>query len=350
MLRFLSIQHLAVIDSLEVEFSPGLNVLTGETGAGKSILVEAVGLLMGGRASPELVRTGESQATIQAIFEVDDGQDLIVRREISAQGRSRSFINGVLVTANALREGTAPLVELHGQHEHQTLLDPSSHLDLLDEFAGLRAAREAVGHAYGAWGTIGNALDALRIDEREKAARLDLLRFQLGELDRAAPRPGEDEELEARRHVLASAEKLQQLCGEAYSALYDSDEAVLARLGQVWRKVGELAEIDVTFVPYLEARDTIKAQLEDLAYALRAYADGIDASPSTLQEIENRLALLERLKRKYGRTLADVVAARGSIASQLDALEHAEGRLAELDAEHQVARNDFLGKARSLSA
>jgi DNA repair protein RecN (Recombination protein N) len=350
MLRFLSIQHLAVIDSLEVEFSPGLNVLTGETGAGKSVLVEAVGLLMGGRASPELVRTGESQATIQAIFDGNDGQELIVRREVSAQGRSRGFVNGVLVTANALREITAPLVELHGQHEHQTLLDPTSHLDLLDEFAGLQTPCEAVAGAHRTWVAIGRALDALRIDEREKAARLDLLRFQLGELDRAAPRPGEDEELEARRRVLASAEKLQQLCAEAYSALYESDQAVLAQLGQVWRKVGDLADIDARFAPHLEARDAIKAQLEDLAYALRIYADGIDASPSTLQEIENRLALLERLKRKYGPTLADVTAARASFAQQLDALEHAEGREAELDAACQIASEEYLAKARRLSA
>ncbi len=132
MLRFLSIQHLAVIDSLEVEFRAGLNVLTGETGAGKSMLVEAVGLLMGGRASPDLVRTGQSQATIQAIFDGEHGEELIVRREVSAQGRSRGFVNGVLVTANTMRESTTGLVELHGQHEHQTLLDPASHLELLD--------------------------------------------------------------------------------------------------------------------------------------------------------------------------------------------------------------------------
>jgi DNA repair protein RecN (Recombination protein N) len=350
MLRFLSIQHLAVIDSLEVEFGPGLNILTGETGAGKSMLVEAVGLLMGGRASPELVRTGESQATVQAIFETGDGREVIVRREVSAQGRSRSFIDGTLVTATALKEAAAPLVELHGQHEHQTLLDPASHLDLLDQFAGLGTAREAVSRAFAAWSGVRGQLDALRIDEREKAARLELIRYQLGELDRAAVRPGEDEELEARRRVLASAEKLQQLSSEAYAALYDSDQSALASLGRVWRRVGELADIDARFVPHLEARDAVKSQLEELAYALRVYAEGIDASPAALQEADNRLALLERLKRKYGRTLAEVIATRTSLAAQLDALEHAEGRVAELEAALQSARSAYLGLARDVSA
>src|SRR5687768_16887936 len=154
MLRFLRIEHLAVIDAVQVEFEPGLNVLTGETGAGKSMLVEAVGLLMGGRASADLIRTGETQAQVQAEFDVADrqaGQTLIVRRDINAQGRSRAFVNDTLVTAAALNDQTSPLVELHGQHEHQTLVDPQSHLHMLDEFAGLAALREEVSEAFRAW-------------------------------------------------------------------------------------------------------------------------------------------------------------------------------------------------------
>src|SRR5688572_23501512 len=277
MLRFLRIEHLAVIDALQVEFEPGLNVLTGETGAGKSMLVEAVGLLMGGRASPDLIRTGETQAQVQAEFDVADlnvgttndgtaseggtasgtvsegdttsgggtkrerprredsktrerrrdeglrstglhggitgvqvrsagvqvrhaglqaslhvpgaglqpSRVLIVRRDINAQGRSRAFVNDVLVTAATLGEETSPLVELHGQHEHQTLLDPQSHLLLLDEFAGLTASRGEVGEAFRQWKRLQSELEALRMDEREKAARLDLLKFQVGELSNA---------------------------------------------------------------------------------------------------------------------------------------------------------------------
>ena len=209
MLRFLRIEHLAVIDAVQVEFEPGLNVLTGETGAGKSMLVEAVGLLMGGRASADLIRTGESQATVEAIFE--GPAELIFRREITSQGRSRAFVNDALVTAAALKDETASLVELHGQHEHQTLLDPQSHLFVLDEFAGLAAEREAATAAFHKWRRLQSELDAFHLDEREKAARLDLLTFQLGELEKAQIRRGEDEDLDTARRVLANAEKLERL-------------------------------------------------------------------------------------------------------------------------------------------
>ena len=167
MLRFLRISHLAVIDRLQLEFHPGLNVLTGETGAGKSILVGAVGLLVGGRASSDLVRTGEEAAVIEAIIETVDGRELIVRREISAQGRSRAFVDGALVTSAALREMTAALVDLHGQHEHQVLLDPSTHLDLLDEFAGLTPDRAAVAYAFGQWQQLRDVRERLARSEQE---------------------------------------------------------------------------------------------------------------------------------------------------------------------------------------
>src|SRR6186713_2635277 len=263
MLRFLRIRNLAVIDAVEVEFERGFNVLTGETGAGKSILVEAVGLLLGGRASADLVRTGEAQATIEAIFEAADASELIVRREISAQGRSRSFINGALATAAALRDLSERLVELHGQHEHQALLDPLTHLPLLDAFARHDGLVDDVRVAWADVRTLREQLDRSRMDSREKSARLDLIAFQLGEIEKAAPRTGEDEELAAAKQVLASADRLQRLCEESYATLYDSDQAVLASLGGVWKRVGELATIDPRFAPYAEARDTIKPQLED---------------------------------------------------------------------------------------
>jgi len=353
MLRFLRIEHLAVIDALEVEFGPGLNVLTGETGAGKSMLVEAIGLLLGGRASADLIRTGESQATVQAVFDLHtangDSTELIVRREITSQGRSRAFVNDTLVTAAALKEQTEPLVELHGQHEHQTLLDPQSHLTLLDDFAELQSDKAMTAEAFREWRRLHAELDAFQMDEREKAARLDLLTFQVGELDRAAVRPGEDDELATLRRVLGNAEKLQRLCGEAYASLYDSDEAALARLGAVWKRVGELAEVDPIFRPHLDARAAIKSQLEDLAYTLRSYGENIDASPARLQEVEDRLALLERLKRKYGPTLDGVVALRQTLARQLESLRHGDERKAELTAEAESARNSFLDHAKRLS-
>ncbi len=349
MLRFLRIEHLAVIDEVQVDFEPGLNVLTGETGAGKSMLVEAVGLLMGGRAAADLVRTGEAQASVQAIFEVGP-HELIVRRDISAQGRSRAFIDDALVTATALDDRTAPLVELHGQHEHQTLLDPQSHLSILDEFAGLTPSRDRTAAAFRRWKQLQSEFDAFQMDEREKAARLDLLTFQVGELEKANVRPGEDDELETSRRVLGSAEKLQRLCNEAYSALYDSDDAALVQLGHVWKRVAELAEVDPVFLPHVvEARDAIKPQLEDLATALRSYGEHIDASPARLQDVEDRLALIERLKRKYGPALSDVIEKRNALSRQLDALQNADERRAGLEAETDDARSEFLTSARALS-
>src|SRR2546422_11111557 len=307
MLRFLRIRNLAVIEAVEVEFEPGFNVLTGETGAGKSILVEAVGLLLGARASQDLVRTGEAQATIEAIFEPAEGGELVVRRDITAQGRSRSFINGTLATAAALRDLSARLVELHGQLEHQALLDPLTHLPLLDEFADVTDLASRVATSWSAVRTVRDELERSRMDAREKSDRLDLIAFQLGEIERASPGQAEEEELAALRQVLASAELIQRLCEESYAALYESDQAVLAGLGGVWKRVGELATIDTQFAPYLDARDNIKAQLEGLAFFLRNYAEGVDAAPARLQQVEDRLALLERLKREYGPTLSDVI-------------------------------------------
>ena len=239
MLRFISIRNLAVIDRLEVEFEPGLNVLTGETGAGKSILVGAVGLLVGGRASADLVRTGEEQATVEAVFEDPSGAELMIRRDVSVQsGRSRAFLNGSLVTSAALRELAADLVDLHGQHEHQVLLDPASHLDLLDAFAGLTEDREAVRAAFTRLQSLVGERNRLASDAREKTRREEYVRFQLTEIDRAAPRAGEDDELVTARQVLGNAERLQRLCADAYTALYEGEEAALPTLSVVWKKLG----------------------------------------------------------------------------------------------------------------
>jgi len=351
MLRFLSIRNLAVIDRLELEFEPGLNVLTGETGAGKSILVGAVGLLVGGRASAELVRTGEDQAAIEAVFEDPDGRELMVRRDISSQsGRSRAFMNGVLVTSTALRDAAAQLVDLHGQHEHQVLLDPASHLDLLDAFAGLEAERERVGEAFARIQVVTSERDRLATDLRERTRREEYLQFQLTEIRRAAPTPGEDEELSTSRQVLANAERLERLCAEAYTGLYEGDGAALPALAAVWKRVGELASIDPQFQPYVSARDAVKSQLEDLAYFLRSYSAGIDTSPARLQEVEDRLAVLERLKKKHGPTLQDVIETEAALTRELQSLAHSGERASELDAELEIARTAYLRLAEALSS
>jgi DNA repair protein RecN (Recombination protein N) len=350
MLHFLSIRNLAVIDRLELEFQPGLNVLTGETGAGKSILVGAVALLAGGRASADLVRTGADQASVEAIFEDASGTELIVRRDVSQGGRSRAFLNGALVTSTALREEAMRLVDLHGQHEHQVLLNPTAHLDLLDAFAGLQPARAEVREAYLRWRALQAERDRLATAVGEHARRAEFLEFQLTEIRRAAFHAGEDDELTGSRQILANAERLQRLCAEAYTLLYESESAALTNLSAVWKKVGELASIDPQFGPYLAARDSIKSQLEDLAYFLRSYDAEVDASPERLQTIEDRLAQLERLKKKHGPTLADVLHSAVEFERELEEIAGAEDRASKLGADLDAARTAYVREAARLTA
>ncbi len=349
MLRYLAIRHLAVIDRLELEFGSGLTVLTGETGAGKSILVGAVALLVGGRASADLVRTGEEMATIEAVFEAHDGREILLRREVSAQGRSRAFVDGALATSGALRELAGALVDLHGQHEHQLLLDPASHLDVLDAYAHLGEDRDAIGERFARWQQARAERDRFADARRESALRAEFLAFQLAEIDRVNPKPGEDDELASLRQVLANADKLQRLCADAYQALYEGDQAALASLAIVWRKVAELAAIDERFASHAAAKDAVKAPLDDLAYFLRSYSADIDASPARLQEVEDRLAALERLKKKHGPTLAEAIAKRDQLSRDLDAVEHGSERAAALDGALAGAASDYLERARQLS-
>jgi DNA repair protein RecN (Recombination protein N) len=335
MLRTLRIRNLAVIEAVEVELDPGFTALTGETGAGKSILVEAVGLLLGGRASSDLVRTGTDAAVIEAVFEQPDGREVLIRREITASGRSRSFVDGQLATAALLRDVSADLVELHGQHEHQSLLDPTTHLRFLDTDAGLEGAAANVATLWQRLRDCRERLSSASMDARERQARLELVSFQLGEIDAVKPVAGEDVELDATRRVLANAERVEGLCRSAHDELYESERAALTQLGNVWKKVEELAQLDPAFAPHVEARTAVKAQLQDLASFLRAYADGVDASPARLQEVEDRLARIERLKRKYGPTLDDVLAKAAALREDVSRLGGSEEQAADL--EHHVA-------------
>jgi DNA repair protein RecN (Recombination protein N) len=350
MIRFISIRQLAVIEALDLSLEAGLTVLTGETGAGKSVLVEGIGLLLGGRASADMVRTGATAASVQAIIATPGGPDVIVRREVSSEGRSRAFIDDVLVTAGTMRERVSAWVDLHGQHEHQTLQVPETHLDLLDRVAGLLPGRTDVARAHAAWVAARDALAATQMDTRERAARIDLLSFQLGEIDKVQPLEDEDEQLAATRQILANADRLQRLGQEAYQALYEDEHAALQTLSVVWKRLDELAHVDSSVQPYAGLRDGLKAQLDDLAFFLRQYVSSIDASPERLQEVEDRLASLERLKRKYGPTLAEVRLHHQTLAEQLAALQQPEGQLSALQAAADAAADAFLAAASRLSA
>ena len=348
MIRYLAIKNLAVIESVSVEFERSFNVLTGETGAGKSILVEAVGLLLGGRASQDLVRTGTDLAIVEAIFDVA-GEEIIVRREISAQGRSRAFVSGALATAAALKDLADRLVELHGQHEHQQLLDPDQHLAVLDAWGGLQPRREGVTEAFAAVRHLRAQLEQLRMDGRERAARLELVEFQLSELKKADLRPGEDEALTTQRELLRSADTIQRLCHEGYSELYDAEQSVLTGLGRVWKRVADLAAIDPRFAMYLDQRETMKPQLEDLAVTLRDYGQSVDASPGRLGQVEERLALLERLKRKHGGTLDQMIAHRDKLEAEHATLTGSGATPAALEEQLAAASAVFLNAAHALS-
>jgi DNA repair protein RecN (Recombination protein N) len=349
MIRFLSIHRLAIIEQLDLEFGPGFTVLTGETGAGKSILMEAVGLLLGGRAMADLVRTGADTAMVQAAIERPDGREFLIRREVSVQGRSRAFIDDVLATTAALRDTVGDLVDLHGQHEHQGLLLPQTQLDLLDQFAGLTDQRAVVAERFQTLASLRDALRDVQTRDRDREARIDLLSFQRTEIDKVAPRAGEDEELATQRQVLANADKLNRLCTEGYGALYDDDHAILGELNAVWKRVGELGQLDPTFAPFLERRDAIRTELEELAFALRDYASSLDASPERLQHIEDRLAQIERLKRRYGPTLDEVLDKRSAIDAELQALDTSADRAADLSRRMTDARDLYLAAARPLA-
>ena len=349
MILFLSIQNLAVVDELELELQPGLTVLTGETGAGKSIILGALGLLVGGRAASDLVRTGEGRARVQATVEDDTGQDIILRREVTAQGRSRAFVGDTLATASALQDVGRRLVDLHGQHDHQALLDPANHLTLLDAYAGLDEESTAVGDAYRQWRAVRGRLDQLRRSDRDRADRVDLLTFQHQEIDRSDPAVGEDTTLLATRLRLANADRLASLCGQAYSALYERDDSIVAGLGQVWRQIDELSELDTQFAAYADGRAAVESQLEDLAFFLRSYSAKIDASPDELEAVETRLAELERLKRKYGPTLDEVVEHREQVGQELAALASGSEQLDTLQIEEADRRATFDRVAQTLS-
>jgi DNA repair protein RecN (Recombination protein N) len=318
MLKLLRINNIALIPALEVEFTEGLTLLTGETGAGKSILIDALGLLLGDRASPDLIRSGEDRAVVEAVFEMPDavalleerglsadGDEVLVRRELQSSGKGRATVNGALVPVSLLRDLAPRLTVIHGQHEPQGLLDASGHVDLLDRFAGTDDGRP-LAEFFRDLRAAEAALERLRGDRREAQRRREMLEFQATEIDRAGLSPGEEEALRVEKARQANAGRLASLSGEAYALLYDDEGAALSRLGQVFRRVEDLAAIDPSFQPFLEARAAALAPLEDLALRLRDYHEQLELSPGRLDEIEARLATIERLKKKYGATVEEV--------------------------------------------
>ena len=348
MIRFLSIRDLAVIDRLELELDPGFTILTGETGAGKSIVVGALGLLRGARASASLVRTGAERAVIEAIIETPEGREQALRREVSAQGRSRAFVDGRLVSTGRLREISGSLLDLHGQHEHQALLDPESHLDLLDRYADLDSLRLTVSERFVSWREAKTQLEHFQAEAETRVEQEGLLSLQLRDIEEINPIEDEDTALQAQRQILANAGRVHLLAAESYTELYEGDHSALDALDRIWRRVEELAELDPSFAPHLEAKAATISQLEELAYALRAHASGVDAAPERLQEVEDRLAKLEHLKRRYGPSLREAINRRTELTMKLEQFTETLD-MDSLVTEASIARSSYLEAAEALS-
>lgn len=373
MLTHLQIRDVALVEAVDLEWAPGFHALTGETGAGKSILMDALGLALGNRAQREAIRAGADTASVQAAFVIapdspamailremelappfDPEEDLlIIRRDISRQGPSRCWVNGRLVTVSQLQRLGRALVEIHGQHDQQTLLSPAEQLAVIDQFGGehMREPLAAYTQAYEGWREAQAALAHWEMDEAERARRIDLLRHQVNEIDRAAITPGEDEALEAERRVLRHSEQLAQLVREAFAALYGEGDGGGAAddLAQAGQLLAKAAELDPRLQDVKGALEEALVHVEESRASLRRYADDLEADPARLDDVESRLALLQELRRKYGPTLEAVLAFREQAAAELADLEAYADRRAEKERELAEREAELLQAAAALT-
>lgn len=358
MLLELVIENYAVVERLRVRFHSGLNLLTGETGSGKSIVVDALGLLFGGRASAEMVRTGSEKARISGIFEVPDGlpagmeaedEELLIEREILANGKSRAFVASRPVTAAVLRELAPLLGDIHGQHDQQRLFESDAQLEMLDGFAGNNAALEAVGENYAQWRKCVQDLEQLEKAEQDRLRLADLWQYQRKEIESVSPKVGEDGELEGERRILQNSAKLEEAANTAYSALYDSAGSALSQLRIAHKKVDEICRIDPSLDGVLKTLQPAEAAVEDASFELRHYLGKLESDPGRLDEVEARLAALERLKRKYGPTLEEVLAFLAEIQRQMEVVENAEEHRQKLQRERDKAGKAYEQVAARLT-
>lgn len=367
MLTLLKIRNVALIDEIELEFGRGLNLLTGETGSGKSIIVDSLGALIGDRVSSDLVREGETTATIEGLFStsVDDefrsildesgveigdthDQDIIVRREISLAGKNRIFLNSQLITQAFLKRVGPYLADIHGQGDQTGIYDVETHIAMLDDFARVNDLKVRVAEAYRSISAIRSQLASLEKDTAEKLQLLDILRFQVNEIRSANLTPDEEQELEAEKLRLSNVEKLTSLSDDAFALLYDNAESTSTTLEKAQRKVNELADFDAQFAAYSESVATARAVIEDLSFAVRDFRSRLEFSPERLDEIESRLAEMLRLKRKYGGTIDAVLEHLEVSEERLANIENTEFREEDLRKQLASARSDYLVVAAEL--
>ncbi len=360
MLKELRIRNLAIIDDLTVRFAKGLNVLTGETGAGKSIIVDALSLALGDRAQSDLIKSGEKEATVQAYFEIDDDKSLpdigidtsegiLLRRVISAGGKSRAFINDSIVTQQTLSEVGKALVDIHSQHEHQSLLATEKQRDLVDYYGKLQPLRERVESLFCEVRTLRMERDMLRERVRERAHRLDLLRFQINEIDAASLEPGEKEKREEERSVLSHVSKLSEYAEKAYSLLYESEGSCVESLSKVITLVRDMHSIDSGIAETVKLLDSAMPLIEDASIALRGLRDRYDLDPGRLEAVEDRIELIRKLERKYGEGTESIIRYRENAEEEMKGLESTDEKLALIEESLGVKEEELLKAACDLS-
>ncbi len=364
MLVRLCISNFAIISHLEIGFHPGLNILSGETGAGKSIIINAVNLLLGGRASSDLIREGTDEARVEGLFNVPvksaikkmldkmdipfDGE-VVIKRTMSRKGRNRITINGSIASLNMLANLGPSLISISGQHANQVLLNPDNHLYLLDDFADLVEYREALARRVRELKQLYNEIKHLIAKIARAEERQELARFQVEEIDRAALRPGEDKELEEERRKIKFAEQLFRIAGQCYGILYDNEDAVISQISHCIRELEKGAKIDRALGNAVQSLTAAMAEVEEAAYGLRGYAENAQYDPERLAQIEDRIYLLNQLKRKYGPSLEDVLAYREGLSDAMEGLVQEKDLLAEKEKALEVVREEVNRKARHLS-
>jgi DNA repair protein RecN (Recombination protein N) len=368
MLKELNIKNFAIIDQLRVEFTAGLNVFTGETGAGKSIVVDALNLALGERASVDLIRTGCQEAVVEAAFELNGrgtadvttllsgqgiemnaGEDLIVRRVLSSAGKNKVYINGSLANLATLSALGASLADIHGQHEHQSLLSLERQMEMLDSFGGLGQLRDTFAQDYHRLLEARKELGELEAGERDRAHREDMLRFQKSEIETATLKPGEDAELANEQKVLANSEKIAGLSRAADEALYSADNSVLSGLKKAITGMKEIAAIDSRLVPALELCEAGRAQIEEASREVSAYADRVEFDPDRLEQIGDRLDLIQKLKKKYGSTIEEIIEFGAKAAAGLERMERSTEEIERLNKDIQTIKSGLTTGAKELT-
>ncbi len=364
MLVHLSISNFAIIKQLEFSLKSGLNILSGETGAGKTIIINAMNLILGGRASADLIRSGCKEASVEALFEFPENRsltemlselgfsfkgELLIKRSIFREGRNKILINGSMATLQMLSRVGAILISISGQHEHQLLLKQDNHLYLLDDFGGLSDERLDLNELFNAYKLLKDEINHLKKEITETGERQDLTQFQIQEIEKAEISPGEDAKVAEEKRRLQHSKELLEIVTEGYQRLYERNDSVLSSISQCIKRVDKGAGIDPGLAPIKESLAEIEIKLEDASLALRDYEKTIHMDPHRLEELEERLELLNGLKRKYGPTLEDVLKYKNKLASMMYDLDEKKRKLDKLERECQDLETDLISRAAALS-